>query len=501
MPEPWKKYTNPGGPSGPWGKYQDAVSSQPEPSPGLGQRFVSGLTQTPIEQPQGFDIGDIAEFAGSQGLPIAGGFLGASAGPAGAGLGAAAGRASQLAISQGISQARPDLAQERTPGQVLGDVAVTGALDFAGAGIARGLGNALTSIPGRIKSRIVPAMRQAFGVEEEATKRTLQRGASNILKPEIASEDFAINALEKAQGAITNNRAQAGQLIGQAEDLISQSGRGAQQIDVSDIVRKLDSEMASAGLTGKTASLANQKDVSILQSIRDTLTGGRQTLNVQRYDPLTGQITPHTATGNDLIKAKRLIDENLEFGSGKLREAGGNVERIIKSINHDIRQGVNAAYPELAEANTKFAEASGLLDEFRSAIGSRGDVLGDVRTLRRLRTEFFKGGKAQKLLESFDEKIAGAEGSVGQIFDSFSAQSFARNSPSQLSPSSPFFRTLAALGVTSPALGGQAIRGMQAVAPAVGGALRATATGGNLAAPALGPSVEEFVRYLRGGRR
>ena len=179
MPGPWEKYAQPGGASGPWDKYRDAVSSQPEPAPGLGQRFVAGLTQTPIEQPQGFDVGDIAEFAGSQGLPIAGGIIGSVAGPLGAGVGAAAGRALQYAVSQGISQVRPDMAQERTPGEVIGDVAKTGAINAvipAGLGL---VGKAASSIKGSVIKAGAQAIRTATGVPQSFGENAL-RGNLNL---------------------------------------------------------------------------------------------------------------------------------------------------------------------------------------------------------------------------------------------------------------------------------------------------------------------------------
>lgn len=94
-----------------------------EPQPSISERFMAGLGQRDIAQPQGLESGDIAEFVGREGLPVIGSMAGTAFGPGGMAGGAALGRTVQKGIASYLGERR-----EETPIQAISDVATTGAL-------------------------------------------------------------------------------------------------------------------------------------------------------------------------------------------------------------------------------------------------------------------------------------------------------------------------------------------------------------------------------------
>lgn len=231
MAGPWEKYGAAPASAGPWSKYQaQQPQSQDPETPSLKERFLAGFGQKDIPQPSGFDVGDVAEFVGREGLPAIGGTLGAVGGPAGSALGAAAGRAAQRGIGQGINLFSPGFAPQSTPGQVLGDVGLTGATQglFEAAtpvvsGIAKRIGSGIKDAAVGLGSQV---MRATAAIPEKYGRAALSNPSllSNAPSKQAASE--AYQAFERYTGlkGLRDASAARGQLItrpGDAEGIVN----------------------------------------------------------------------------------------------------------------------------------------------------------------------------------------------------------------------------------------------------------------------------------------
>lgn len=83
--------------------------------------------------------------------------------------------------------------------------------------------------------------------------------------------------------------------------------------------------------------------------------------------------------GNDALaahNAKQYIDELVDFakqGEG----LAGNTERIVKQLRRDLNEVLIENFPAYADANQRYYQARGAINQIRDAAGSRIDISGD----------------------------------------------------------------------------------------------------------------------------
>lgn len=237
----------------PGGELVNAVSDEPE-APGLGYRFLAGVAQKDIQQPEGFDVGDIAEFAGRELLPAIGGAAGAFAGPPGAALGAAAGRAAQKGIQGYIAGRNPELANRESLLESAQDVALTGvtsglfekAARVAGPYVKEGLKKfreARGSIGGDLL-RVGPGVPQYKGQAAMEDLGLLSRAPSQKRVGELY-DDF-----HNASGTVSRKKAIAG------------------SADPFDTVARAKNDIAEAAQKLRSGTLTTQEAVNASQAAR-----------------------------------------------------------------------------------------------------------------------------------------------------------------------------------------------------------------------------------------
>ena len=154
-----------------------------KPNPTMWERFSAGFSGKEISQPQGFDMGDIAQFVGENALPTAGAMIGGLAGPGGAIAGAMAGKAMQKGVTQTIGAFKPGFAPKESVIKTIADVGITGALEGAGQG-AMALGKAIMPT---IKTAISQVMHGMAGIPQKTAKKVLDN--PDILKNAVSVDE------------------------------------------------------------------------------------------------------------------------------------------------------------------------------------------------------------------------------------------------------------------------------------------------------------------------
>lgn len=225
--------------------WRDALAQVEQPAPTLGQRFQAGITEKPIEQPKGFEAGDVAEFVG-QALPttvgaVGGFFLG---GPPLAAAGAGAARAWQKAGVQVIGVVKPGFAPVQSPLRVAGEVAATAALQRAGDIAAPYAGQALKAVGGgiaKVTPQIIKDIPKYIGAGIKKTVSGLSSVSSQAIDAAITKGDKVL----KYVGLSADDLANKGQEI---QELIKQS-KGAIEDSTRDLLGNRYEALKSAGET------------------------------------------------------------------------------------------------------------------------------------------------------------------------------------------------------------------------------------------------------------
>lgn len=217
--------------------------------PTLRQRFQAGITEKPIDQPKGFELGDIAEFAG-QALPTA---IGATAGTfiagpgPGTAVGAAGGRAWQKVGVQAVGAVKPGFAPQQSPLNVVGDVALTGVMQgagdiaapYVGAGlrwtgtkVAQATPQLIKDIPKYIGTGIKKSVSGLSTVSTEAIDAAINKG-EQILKYVGLSADELADKGQDIQALIKQGKGAMGEftreLLGKRYDALKSAGESIGQ--------------------------------------------------------------------------------------------------------------------------------------------------------------------------------------------------------------------------------------------------------------------------------
>lgn len=229
------------------------------PAPSGLERFAAGFGQRDIQQPPGFDAGDILEFVGREGLPTVGGIVGGAGGAVGgfgvgaipgAAIGAAAGRSAQKAIGQAINFFKPGFAKQETPRELISDVGVTGATQGIFEGLATGGRIAAQALrPGAIRAG-AQALKTTTGVMEDIGKQALN-------DPGILFRAKSLQEAGKAIEEVTNRAGVKTNTAGLKEAFGKRFFKSGDEF-LDDIGNKIDEKLVDKSLTLQEAVSARQ---------------------------------------------------------------------------------------------------------------------------------------------------------------------------------------------------------------------------------------------------
>lgn len=226
--------------------------------PTLKERFVSGLGQKEIPQPEGFEMGDIAEFAGREGLPAVGAVAGAMTPmPGGAALGAAGGRALQKGIAKAIGTK-----EEETALEAVGDILLTGVIQGTLDKAFKLASPVISKVGGAVKAGAVKVgaqlLRAGPGIKE-TTGKTVLNDLGLI---------FRAPSVEQAGGKFAETINKAGVKTGpEATKALTGKLILGQEAKLNLLNESLD-ELAQGTLTTQKAIVAREQTSKLLQTAK-----------------------------------------------------------------------------------------------------------------------------------------------------------------------------------------------------------------------------------------
>lgn len=199
---------------------EELVQEQIKPS--MGARYKAGFIGQDIEQPQGFDMGDIAQVAGEATGPTIGAGIGAlSTAPtwlptggysayAGGVVGAAAGRAAQTALTSGMQGA-----PKKSVGELVSEPILAGAEQLAGEGTIKGAGMLANKlgIGKRLLKTGVAALKKGPGIPKD-TATTVLRNPESLWNAPTREE--AETVFNKWMGKLGSKEERAEAFMGDA---------------------------------------------------------------------------------------------------------------------------------------------------------------------------------------------------------------------------------------------------------------------------------------------
>jgi hypothetical protein len=399
-----------------------------EPTSGLAEDFIRGIP---------------AGIGGSFGGAAGGGVTAGLAAVPGAAAGAAAGEGTRQALAQSYAALT---GKEFTPPQeVIGRTVTQGILGAAGQMGAAGLQRAGTWASGRIPDFI----ETYFGPNAALTRYIRGRGANKVLTPGNMNPDAPMNALEGVQRKLSGARKAAGGAVGAAEDAILESGGLGQQIDLTDIADDLEAQITKHGFDGPGASLAG-KDAKTLKDV-------------------LGHMRKGNLSAAEAINLKRRLGETLSYSGGRVPEINKTAEGILKKTTGKIAERINTTFPDLGKANANFSKIAQLYDKYRKYLGGTGEIgqeiLSDANALRRIRASMIADPRIPKsAVAEFDAAVKGSGEAVQTLFDTVAANAFNAEKVGRGAPSNILLKGASTIGLTSPYMAGQVLRGAEAAA-------------------------------------
>ena len=78
----------------------------------------------------------------------------------------------------------------------------------------------------------------------------------------------------------------------------------------------------------------------------------------------------------DLHQLKQYIDETVSYGK-TVRGLSGKAEKALKDLRRDIKEKLEASFPEYAKANKAYSETIDILDEIQRLAGKHTDLTSD----------------------------------------------------------------------------------------------------------------------------
>lgn len=96
-----------------------------------------------------------------------------------------------------------------------------------------------------------------------------------------------------------------------------------------------------------------------------------------------------TPDAYDVHRLKKYIDENVGYGAKSAEGLTGKTEKALKDLRRNLNEALKS-FPEYADANMRYADTKGVLDEFQEMAGKGADLSSDPgnramgRTVRKI---------------------------------------------------------------------------------------------------------------------
>lgn len=443
------------------------------------QGFMQGLARSSpamagalAAAPEGAAMGAAAGTAVFPGVGTAvGGILG---GLGAAYMGGVAGESARNAVANTVATALP---KKNYP--VLNTSQLLQKLNRAGQDQAwneafgLGIGGAIKQggkpLAGLAEEKMPGVLKNSVGIPEPLTKYVQGRGSRNVFTPSNLNEGAALDNVGQATSDLAARRASVGKSIGNSEDFILGSGGATQELPTKDIASSLQNTMQRRGyIDPDTSDLARGKDISLLKSMLSTLSrnGTREVAPAvaEKVSPLVNEFggkvinTPASeaiTVGEgplnlrQVINAKRLIDQHLEFGETLNREISDPAAAVAKKTNAilrlRVRQQLGSGVAKLYDDFGTISDAQEKLAEFT---GTKSLSSVEQRAVQALRGIMQKNpGEVRNIVNILGSGLPGGEQQARAIFDSIAATPFTRGGIG--APSSSFIKTLTAGGLLS----------------------------------------------------
>ena len=296
--------------------------------------------------------------------------VGAIAGPVLAGAGGLAGRGVQkFKNNSEIKKAAADILQKREAG------------DFSGAGDAVAAGFKLNP-----KGKAVPDFGQRQAIKQGFDDGTvsLAAGSSPADKQKMLK---MLNIVERSKG---DKRFAA---LNRSDDVIGESIKG--RLDMVMKANKIAGNRVrfeakklagkEADMSGAVSQFADDLDeigVNLVPTdgrLIPDFTNSRVQFNAAAKKAIANVTQRVNAVGDDALQGhelKKLIDDVVTFGKTKTGLAGEG-ERVLKRLRANVNQTLGENFPSYKKANDLFSDTITVIDDVKSAAGSKIDITGD----------------------------------------------------------------------------------------------------------------------------
>ena len=415
-----------------------------EPTSGYAESFMRGIP---------------AQVGGAIGGVVGGGVTAGLASLPAAGIGAAGGEGIRQSVAQAYSAAtgRPF----SSPLQVAGNMGLQGALGVAGQGGAVAMDRVGKYVVRAATERLPATLKNFFGIAEPITEYTQKRGSANVFTPQNLNEGAALDNVGGATADLAARRSSVGAQIGVAEDAVL-SRKGDMAPSVRHIREGLEKSLYGRGISDpKTAVLARNKEVGILNKLVDVLTPTDAPAPAVGGLGVTLDSASEKLTLRQALNAKRLIDENLEFAG---KELSSSTEQLLKKVNHQIRESVRSEMgPTVSGLWDDFGKIADAQEKLAEFTGTRALSNVEQRAVQALRGIMQKNpGEVENIVKVLGAGLPGGEQQARTIFDSIAAAPFTKGGVG--APSNIILKTLTAGGLLSGPAARTMVRGSEAIA-------------------------------------
>jgi len=401
-------------------KWED-VSFDEGKTPSLWKRFKAGFMEKPIPQPEGFERGDVAEFAGAAGLETLGGTLGVPLGPGGVAAGAAAGKATHEAVRRGIGAFRPGTTDmggglEQVTGRVAGEAALQGLGAKYLPPITKAVGTGIAATGEFIGKKVLaPLAASTAGLSNEAMEAMIQSPSTVIKHIGIKPEQIAGYA-KAFQETVAENVRRAGNAYKEIIENQVRKNPAYLESFKSDFPRVMSDTLKKAredfgyGIPGR---FTNEQEANTFNTLADHI--GQKMRN---------------PTAEELYFLQKDLNHLIKQNVGKPLGAA------VKQVRTKLMGYLDDKIPEIKEANAIYRTAMEL-EEDLSKVTNADNAVTIIKSAFKNKT---RTGDA--LLESAD-KIAGAREAIEGVLKGSAGKEF-----------SPWIRSLPQTGFATGAVGG-----------------------------------------------
>ena len=363
--------------------------------PGMGQRFMSGLTTN--EEPQGF-----AGMAGREALPMAGAYAAGAAGLVAGPLGWAAEPAIQGAggaIGETVRQGVVGLAGGEPSAASIGK---TGASYAVGGAVGRGLRTAAPMAGEAFQrgaawvGKMGPSGMEALDAAAKAPGEVLSRWATNPAAPRVLSE-----GVRQMADSISTR---AGNVYSSATTALQKAMGNKQAVNIAGFKAEAIKVLKKYGYNPQAAS-----DRPVFREVGRLVADATKPFSrsVKGAIDMSKRFTDEMKMGPG--KAVERFGDRYQAAIGELKAAwAGRIEKTHKTLG-----------PAWREANNAYGQAAQLVDDSANFLNSKN--LGGA-----VKTATTKGTTDEQLIGRLSQKHQGLSQLLDKLETAMHGQAFAR---------------------------------------------------------------------------